>query len=334
MVPSSRHRSHSIESSSPYSSVDSGNRHRASTSRRCYLDSPNQLLKRSYHIDISPRNRKYSLRGTDLSPRYTEYSPHRKEYSYSRRERNPYHKEHTSHNKDHHSQQQRRYYINSEHDIRKRRNNEKHNSTERHTTTNMYMPHEMYHSAEQPLTQVPPSSNNDKYAGKHCPFDKPRRFEAKCENNYVWQPGKYVSDECGSGIVTKVCDTRETRDWWCRTPLSVYQATICELGRKLLCGELKIPRRVITAPPCNVCETILPPCRGFYRKYERLPSCEENFVTIKSGHKQYRDRIKRYWEPCAVDEQGTQEDITKFAGQNSYLAMKLNTKNAQDISRL
>lgn len=334
MVPSNRRRSCSIESVSPYSSIDSGYRHRASTSRRCCLDAPNKPLKRSYHIDISPRNQKNSSRGADLSPRYTEYSPHRTEHSHSRRQQNPHHKEHTKHNEDHHSSQQRRHYTNLEHDTRKRHNNVKHYSTDRHTTTKQYSPHEMFHSAEQPLTQAPPPSSNDKYAAKHCPFDKPRRFEATCENNYVWKPGKYVSDECGSGIVTKDCDTRETRDWWCRTPLSVYQATICELGRKLLCGELRIPRRIITAPPCNVCETILPPCQGYYRKYERLPACEEDYVTIKGGQKQYRNRVKRYWEPCAVDEQGTQDDITKFAGHNSYLAMKLSTKHAQDISRL
>lgn len=165
-------------------------------------------------------------------------------------------------------------------------------------------------------------------------FDKPQRFEATCENNYSWKPGNYVSDDCGSGIVTNVCDAKETRDWWCRTPLSVYQATICELGRKLLCGELKIPRPSITAPPCNVCETILPPCRGYYRKYERLPSCEEKFATYKHGKKQFRNKVKRYWEPCTMEEQGPGDDITKFAGHNSYLAMKLSTKNEHDISRL
>ncbi|KAK7598363.1 hypothetical protein V9T40_006598 [Parthenolecanium corni] len=144
-----------------------------------------------------------------------------------------------------------------------------------------------------------------------------------CGKGVKWQNGKYVRDECGSGIVSKRFDFIPSRKMWCKTPLSMYQATIGELARKILCREKVVPRDVRPGPPSNIEEYILPPCRGYYRKYDCLRPCEEEYVSAKGGKKHYRDRVERYWEPCLTKDQKYKLDITEYAPQNAFLAKKL-----------
>lgn len=154
-------------------------------------------------------------------------------------------------------------------------------------------------------------------------------YEVKREKKTVpcremqWQFGKYVQDECGSGIVPRRHNFTPNRKLWCQTPLSMYQATIGELGRMMLCGEKVIERDVRPEPPCNISETILPPCRGYYRKYDCLRPCEEDYSYYKNGKKYYRDRIERYWEPCLTTEQKYKLNINEYGPHNSALILKL-----------
>lgn len=145
-----------------------------------------------------------------------------------------------------------------------------------------------------------------------------------------WQSGKYVSDECGSGIMPQIFDKSLRKAQWCKTPLSMYQATIGDLGHKMLCGKEKIFRDIKPAPPCNVCEYVLPPCRGYYRKRDCLRSCEEEHAYIKGGVKVYRDAVKRHWEPCTLPEQKFTVDANEYAPINAALALRL-TRQEMDV---
>ncbi len=149
---------------------------------------------------------------------------------------------------------------------------------------------------------------------------KPRR----CFPPKKWQHGVHARDECGSGIVAKRLGVTQSRNLWCKTPLTMYQATIGELGRKILCREKILQRDVNSAPPCNVCEFILPPCRGYYRKYDCLRPCEEEAVVYEKGRKRYRDRVARYWNPCTA--LGTHTDINTYAPHNVFLGSRVARK--------
>lgn len=142
---------------------------------------------------------------------------------------------------------------------------------------------------------------------------------------FNWQEGKYVRDECGSGMVPYQRKFRTGRIVWCRTPLTMYQATHGELGRQVLCRETNILRDIRPAPPCNVCHSILPPCKGYYRRYECIRPCEEKFATKdKHGNKDYRDAVKRYWDPCVNQtDQAAAVDVNSFAHHNVALGMKM-----------
>lgn len=177
-----------------------------------------------------------------------------------------------------------------------------------------------------------------------CPPDRAgnvpitSKIEAKCYEvkrgivrdpclSRIWQNGKYCRDDCGSGIVAKKFETKQNRRIWCKTPLTMYQATVGELGRKILCREKIVPRDVKPGPPCNVCEYILPPCRGYYRKYDCLRPCEEDYAVIKGGKKCYRDRVERYWEPCVTLGQKYKLDVNEYAPHNAALGLKLRREN-------
>lgn len=164
-------------------------------------------------------------------------------------------------------------------------------------------------------------------------YDQPyRHIPEKCNKiKEKWQNGVYCRDECGSGIIAKKFEFKHSRGVWCSTPLSMYQATIGELGRQILCREKIVPRDVKPGPPCNVCEYILPPCRGYYRKYDCIRPCEEEYVSYKRGRKFYRDRVERYWEPCQSKDQRVAVDINTFAHQNVYLGAKLRRKFNESI---
>lgn len=142
-----------------------------------------------------------------------------------------------------------------------------------------------------------------------------------------WQHGRYVRDECGSGIVPVRFDIGPCKRLWCKTPLSMYQATIGELGKQLLCREKTIHRDVWPGPPCNVEEYIMPPCRGYYRKYDCMRPCEEDHAYIRQGRKYYRDRVERYWEPCLTQEQKHTLNLNEYGPHNAALALKLRREN-------
>lgn len=172
------------------------------------------------------------------------------------------------------------------------------------------------------------SRKGGQLTGRERCYDQPkRRVRESCVDNFVWDHGVYCRDECGSGIVPKRSDFAPSRKLWCKTPLSMYQATIGDLGRQILCREKVVPRDVKCAPPCNVCEYILPPCRGYYRKYDCLRPCEEEYATCKQGRKMYRDRVQRHWEPCLTKEQKNRLDINSYAGHNVYLGIRMRRKN-------
>lgn len=191
----------------------------------------------------------------------------------------------------------------------------------------------------------PPSSKGDGHSGasrssratadsrplsdvERC-YERPARVpRAKCAKPARWQNGVYRRDECGSGIEPVRMSFVPTRKkLWCKTPLSMYQATIGELGRAILCREKIVPRDVKPGPPCNVEEYILPPCRGYYRKYDCVRPCEEMYAIQKAGHKVYRDRVERYWEPCMTRQQNGRPNVNEFAGQNVFLGAQLRRNN-------
>lgn len=165
-------------------------------------------------------------------------------------------------------------------------------------------------------------------------YERKRGVKKSCTRAEQWQLGKYCRDDCGSGIVPKRFDFKPSRKLWCKTPLTLYQATVGELGRKILCREKVVPRDVRPPPPCNIAHYILPLCRGYYRKYECLRPCEEEHAVVKRGRKQYRDCIERYWEPCYSNWQKFKLDVNDYAPHNSVLMSKLrrqNTDGAVDI---
>lgn len=164
----------------------------------------------------------------------------------------------------------------------------------------------------------------------HCYEIKRVGRRDECNRKPCWQHGKYVRDECGSGIVPKRFLLGLNRKLWCKTPLSMYQATIGELARKLLCQEISVPRDVRGEPPSNIAEYIMPLCRGYYRKYDCLRPCEEEYAIVKAGKKIYRDRVKRHWEPCLSKEEKHKLDINDYAPHNAYLALKLRRRNITD----
>lgn len=149
---------------------------------------------------------------------------------------------------------------------------------------------------------------------------------ARCKDDFVWQTGKYVKDECGSGIVPHRQLLSDPRRLWCKTPLTMYQSTIGELARQMLCDEIRVPKRVNDGPPCNLCEQVMPLCKGYYRKYECRRSCEEEHAVVKNGKKVYRDAIQQYWKPCLSAEEKRAYDLSKDADHNVYLGKKLRRK--------
>lgn len=119
-----------------------------------------------------------------------------------------------------------------------------------------------------------------------------------------YRAGDYKRDAYGDGILSHMeclpkrpTQTRaRIRD--CSFPLTVYQSTIGELARRYLCGEERMERNVITEPPCNFCEFIEPPCKGYYRRHDCIRPEEEECIEYADGERIYRNRIDRYWEPC------------------------------------
>lgn len=143
-----------------------------------------------------------------------------------------------------------------------------------------------------------------------------------CVPTKSWQRGTYKKDSCGSGIIPVIHSYAQNRRIWCKTPLSTYQSTIGELGRKILCREPGsiVPRDIRSEPPCNICEHVLPPCRGFYRQYDCIRPCEEEYATVIGNRRIYRDAVSRYWDPCtSVDK----PDVNVLAPHNGMLAKKL-----------
>lgn len=160
-----------------------------------------------------------------------------------------------------------------------------------------------------------------------CYFDLPRPKRQVCNRMTNWQHCEYVRDECGSGIVPKRYNLKASQVQWCKTPLSMYQATIGELGRKLLCAETVITRNINPAPPCNISEYILPPCRGYYKRYDCVKPCEEDHVRTRNNVKIYRDRVDRYWNPCYSKAEQIRIDVNDFAPHNSVLAERYRRNN-------
>ncbi len=141
-----------------------------------------------------------------------------------------------------------------------------------------------------------------------------------CNKVFEWQHSKYVKDECGSGIAPLKTDFKRNRNKaWCSTPLSMYQATIGDFARQILCNEYKWKRDVKSIPPCNICEYVLPPCREYYRKYDCLKPCEEDHVALKNGQREYRDHVERYWQPCVIEDSQIKDNARHYAPHNSYL---------------
>ncbi|KAK7576643.1 hypothetical protein V9T40_012929 [Parthenolecanium corni] len=141
-------------------------------------------------------------------------------------------------------------------------------------------------------------------------FQQPAwRKHEPCKTNFKWQHAEYARDECGSGIRPLKMTFTPNRKMWCATPLSMYQSTIV----------YKLQRDVNAAPPCNVCEYSLPLCRGYYRKYDCVRPCEEELARRQNGHKVYRDRVQRYWEPSLLEEQKPEKSVRHYAQHNAYL---------------
>lgn len=153
-----------------------------------------------------------------------------------------------------------------------------------------------------------------------CYEKRKRRDLPPCSPVPQWQNAKYQRDECGSGLIPITTTYRQNHKLWCRTPLSSYQATIGEFGRKLLCGEEHVPRDIRGGPPCNICEYILRPCRGYYRKYDCIRPCEEQHTIMKDQSIRYRDAAARYWDPCQQIEKPL---VNLLAPHNVSLGLKL-----------
>lgn len=156
-------------------------------------------------------------------------------------------------------------------------------------------------------------------------YDKrpPKRIPSCHVDEPFWQHGQYVRDDCGAGIVTTKLGFHANRPLWCKTPLTTYQASHGELGRKILCGETDLTRKIHEGPPCNICEDVLPLCRGYYRRYscDYSPCDDEVF---EGGRRGPRSKIQRYWEPCATHLEKV--DVSTFAPQNMALALLLKRK--------
>ncbi|XKL60441.1 hypothetical protein PGB90_007498 [Kerria lacca] len=159
-----------------------------------------------------------------------------------------------------------------------------------------------------------------------CFEQEERKKMEPCVTSFQWQHSKYKRDECGSGIVPLRTDFKANKKVWCSTPLSMYQSTIGELARKILCNEVKTVRNVNSAPPCNVCEYVLPLCRGYYRKYDCIRPCEEELAVVTNGKKIYRDRVERYWHPCLTKEEKQASNVRSYAAHNSFLGEKIRRK--------
>lgn len=135
---------------------------------------------------------------------------------------------------------------------------------------------------------------------------KPTTTFEPSSNVTKYRAGDYRRDEFGEGIVPQMeCPpkrpttrTRAPRVRDCSFPLTVYQTTIGEVARRFLCGEEKMERNVISEPPCNFCEFIEPPCRGYYRRHDCIRPEEAECIEYSDGERIYRNRIDRYWEPC------------------------------------
>lgn len=155
-----------------------------------------------------------------------------------------------------------------------------------------------------------------------CYPTRPGKQRPPCKE-LVWQNGEYVRDECGSGIVPLKLSFSNNRQYWCKTPLTMYQATIGELGRKILCRDEIIMRDIKPEPPCNIDEFILPLCRGYYRKKDCIRPCEDDHTFIQQGKKHYRSRVDRYWQPCLTEEEKHTIDVNEFAPHNVVLSKKM-----------
>ncbi len=139
-----------------------------------------------------------------------------------------------------------------------------------------------------------------------------------------WSGGEFVEDEHGAGIqpytkcVPQVFATKKTtRTQNCDTPLTMYQSTIGEVARKYLCGEEKLVKNLNSEPPCNFCEIVEPPCRGYYRKYDCVRPNEETCVSYDNGEKIYRNRVDRYWQPCLNEAQKHELYVRTFGDRRS-----------------
>ncbi|KAK7603103.1 hypothetical protein V9T40_003102 [Parthenolecanium corni] len=163
-----------------------------------------------------------------------------------------------------------------------------------------------------------------KEVAEKCYDKRPPKRVVSCHvDEPFWQHGEYVRDDCGAGIVTTKLGFHANRPLWCKTPLTTYQASHGELGRKILCGETDLTRKIHEGPPCNICEDVLPPCRGYYRKYscDYSPCDDEVF---EGGRRGPRSKIQRYWEPCATNLEKV--EVSKFAPHNMALALLLRRK--------
>lgn len=168
--------------------------------------------------------------------------------------------------------------------------------------------------------------------GNLCyPLPRSNHSTARCNDDFVWQKGRYVKDECGSGIVPLRMDASDPKRVWCKTPLTMYQSTIGELARQMLCNEVAVRKRVNVGPPCNLCEHVMPLCKGYYRKYECRRNCEEEHAVVKDGKKVYRDPIQQYWKPCLTAEEKREYDLSKDADHNVYLGKKLKRKIGENV---
>lgn len=160
----------------------------------------------------------------------------------------------------------------------------------------------------------------------HCFQRPPARKYPPCTKKTEWQNAKYCKDDCGSGIVPLRYNYNVSKRVWCRTPLTTYQASHGELARKILCGEKELKRLINDGPPCNICEYIFPPCRGYYRPYDCIRPCEDESdnLVFRDGRSRLRDKVERYWESCFT---GTaKQDVNTFAPQNMALALKYRRK--------
>lgn len=191
---------------------------------------------------------------------------------------------------------------------------------------------------QQPCAkEAQPARNGHKKSAKGhrtdlCyPVPRKATSTARCKDDFVWQAAKYVKDDCGSGIVPLRVDTSDPRRIWCQTPLTMYQSTIGELARKMLCHEIVVRKRVNVGPPCNMCEHVMPMCKGYYRKYECRRNCEEDHAVIRNGKKVYRDAIQQYWMPCLTLEEKREYDLSKDADHNVYLGKKLKRKTGEKV---